>query len=119
MSALPCPTEAQEGAALVAYLRLRGIAFTHVGNETGSDPHARRRAVRMKQQGTSRGFPDYVIALPGVGVLYIELKRVRGSSVSPEQKQWIETLQACPGAAAHIAKGRDDAVRIIESYLPR
>lgn len=44
-----CPTEAEEGKALVSYLRMRGLTFTHIPNETGSSPEARRRAIRMKQ----------------------------------------------------------------------
>jgi hypothetical protein len=63
---LPCPTEADEGKILVAYLRTRGFMFTHIPNETGHSPEAKRRAIRMKQQGTSKGFPDYVILLPQI-----------------------------------------------------
>lgn len=104
---------------LVAYLRVRSIPFSHIGNETGHSPEAKRRAIRMKQQGTSRGFPDYVIALPGVGVIYIELKRRKGSTISPEQKQWIEVLNACPGAEARICKGFDECRKFIcELYPP-
>lgn len=117
MSALPVPTEAQEGDTLVAYLRTRNITFTHIPNETGSSIEAKRRAVRMKRQGTSRGFPDYVIALPGIGMLYIELKRKRGSKTSPEQAAWVEVINQCPGAEAHICKGASEAVNIIERFL--
>ncbi|CAB4132397.1 VRR-NUC domain containing protein [uncultured Caudovirales phage] len=118
MSKLPCLTEFDEGKQLVAYLRLRNIAFTHVGNETGSSMEAKRRAVRMKQSGVSRGFPDYVVALPGIGVAYIELKRVRGSATSPEQKAWIEILNTCPAAEARVCKGFDEARAFIEELLP-
>lgn len=117
MSRLPCPRESQEGLKLVAYLRLRGLSFTHIPNETGHDDYAKRRAIRMKQQGTSKGFPDYVIALPTIGILYIELKRLFGSSVSPEQKLWIATLNQCPNAEAHICKGADAAIAIVEELL--
>ena len=55
------PTEQQEAEVLAAYLRLKGYKFTHIPNETGSDPRARARAVRMKRAGVSRGFPDYLI----------------------------------------------------------
>lgn len=117
MTKLPCPSEAQEGDILVAWLRLKGLAFTHIANETGGSPEAFRRAIRVKRQGVSKGFPDYCIALPGVGVLFIELKRVSGSSTSQEQKDWVAVLNECPGTAAHIAKGARAAISIIESYL--
>lgn len=104
---------------LVAYLRVRNIPFTHVANETGHDNYSKRRAIRMKRQGTAKGFPDYVIALPGVGVVYIELKRLRGSATSHEQREWIATLNACPGAEARICKGASGAIAFIEELAPR
>lgn len=112
------PRESEEGETLVAYLRVRGIKFTHIPNETGGSPEAKRRAIRMKRQGTSKGFPDYIVALPGVGVVYIELKRIKGSSVSPEQVEWIEALNACPGTEARICKGASSAIDFIEELLP-
>jgi hypothetical protein len=120
-SKLPVPLESQEGDTLVAYLRLRGIAFSHIPNATGHTPEAKRRAVSMKRQGTSKGFPDYVIALPGVGVLYVELKRQRGggSSVSPEQREWLAVLETCPGAATCLAYGAEEAIAFVQSYLPK
>jgi Holliday junction resolvase len=113
-------TESQEGDILVAWLRIHDIKFTHIPNETGSSLEAKRRAIRMKRQGTSRGFVDYVVALPGVGVLYIELKRSKKSlsNVSSEQKEWLAVLESCPGAATYLAYGADDAIKFIQSYLP-
>ena len=49
------PTEQQEAESFAAWLRVKGYWFTHVPNETGSDPAARRRAVRMKRAGVSKG----------------------------------------------------------------
>lgn len=113
MTSLPCPTEAQEGKALVAYLRLKGYKFTHIGNESGSTPDAQRRAIRMKQQGLSRGFPDYLVIAHGE--LYaIELKRVKGSKVAPEQREWLEALAAV-GVRAAICHGAKEAAEFIES----
>ena len=113
---LPCLLEAEEGLIFVRYLQLRNIAFTHVPNETGHSPEAKRRAIRMKLQGTSKGFCDYVIAMPGVGMLFVELKRVHGSSISPEQRQWIAVINQCPGSQAYIAKGAQAAIDWLESF---
>lgn len=107
------PTEAQEARTLVAYLRVHGYKFTHIGNETGSSPEARRRAIRMKQQGTSPGFPDYVIIVNG-RLIAIELKRVKGSRVSPEQGEWLDALTQA-GVPAYVAKGAEHAIQIIEA----
>jgi hypothetical protein len=112
-------TESQEGETLVAYLRVRGVKFSHIPGETGGTPEAKRRAVRVKRQGYSRGTPDYLIALPGVGMLFIELKRVKGSHTSPEQLEWVEVINQCPGSEAIIAHGAQEAIEHIESLLPR
>jgi len=117
MKRLPCPLESQEAETLVAWLRVKGITFMHIPSETGSSPEARRRAIRMKRQGVVRGFPDYVIALPSVGVLYVELKRVHGSVVSQEQKDWLYLLNKCPGTQAVVAKGAKEAIKFIESFI--
>lgn len=114
---LPVPTEAEEARTLVAYLRLRGLKFTHIGNETGHSPEARRRAIRLKQQGTSPGVPDYFILTPQ-GVIWIELKRTKGSTTSPQQRDWIAALNAA-GTPAFIAKGAEEAIAIVERYLPK
>lgn len=113
----PCLTESQEGDILVAYLRIHGYKFTHIPGETGGSPEAIRRAIRVKRQGYSVGTPDYLIALPTIGILYIELKRQFGSTTSPEQKDWIDIINQCPGAEAHICKGADAAIAVIESLL--
>jgi hypothetical protein len=117
---LPVPTESEEGKVLVAYLRTRGLRFTHVANETGHTPEALRRAIRMKQQGTSKGFPDYIILLPKQhALLAIELKRQRGSNTSIEQADWIMAFCQIDGCEGIIAKGAKDAIEFIEkiSYV--
>jgi hypothetical protein len=115
MTSLPLPTEAEEGKVLVAYLRIRNIKFHHSPNETGSSPEARRRAIRMKQQGTSPGFPDYTIVVGG-HLIFIELKRRKGGSVSPLQHDWIKALNEIDNVQAFVAKGADEAIKIVEAY---
>ncbi len=110
---LPVPTEAEEARTLVAYLRVRGYAFHHSPNETGSSMEARRRAVRVKREGVSRGFPDYLIVV-GNRLVFIELKRVKGSVTSPEQLKWLAVLDMIPGVTAAIARGAEQAINIIE-----
>lgn len=112
---LSVPTEFQEGLALVAYLRVKDYKFTHLPLETGSSPEARRRAIRMKQQGTSRGTPDYMIIVKDQ-LLFVELKRKKGSRVSPEQREWLEALSKT-GAHCIIAYGAQDAIDYIETLI--
>ena len=112
----PCPLEAEEASILVRYLRLRGIRFHHSPNETGHTPEAKRRANRMKQQGTSAGYPDYTIIVGG-SLLFIELKRQYGSSTSQEQKDWITAINEVQNCQGFICKGADKAIKVIESFI--
>lgn len=112
---VPVPTEAQEARLLVAYLRIKGYRFAHIANETGSGRSARFQGIRNKQQGVSKGFPDYLVVVNNK-VIAIELKRIKGSSTSKEQKEWIEVLNKS-GISAYIAKGADEAIKIIESVV--
>jgi len=115
---MPCPTESQEGEVLVAYLRAMNLKFTHTANESQSGhKNAMIRGAKMKRQGVSRGFPDYTI-LVGGSIIFIELKRLRGSSTSPEQKDWIAALNEVANCQAFIAKGANAAITIVEQYLP-
>lgn len=102
---------------LVAYLRIRGLAFTHIANETGGSPEALRRAIRVKRQGVSKGFPDYLV-IAGGHLLAIELKRQKGSHISQEQRDWIDLLNGVDNIQAFICKGAQEAIDIVEKYLP-
>lgn len=108
------PTEAQEGRALVAYLRINGYVFTHIANETGSGHGARFQGIRNKQQGTSKGFPDYLVITKSNKLIAIEMKRIKGSVTSPEQKVWIGRLTKA-GIPAKVCKGFEQAKEFIES----
>ncbi len=106
------PTEAQEGKTLVAYLRLKRLRFTHIANETGSGAGARFQGIRNKQQGVSKGFPDYLVITGGI-LIAIELKRTKGSRTSPEQLEWIDALNEV-GVPARVCKGAEEAIKFIE-----
>jgi len=110
---LPVPTEKQECEVLVAYLRVRGHKFTHIANETGSGHTAQMMGMRNKRQGVSKGFPDYLIIVAG-NFIAIEMKRVKGSATSKEQKDWIEALNNA-GVEARVCKGATEAIKFIRS----
>jgi hypothetical protein len=116
MSSLPYPTESQEGEMLVAYLRISGYKFTHIGNESnGGNKQAMIRGAKMKRQGQSPGFPDYCIIVNNV-LIFIELKRAKKSlsRVAPEQREWLTAL-ASTGAECAICYGASEAIEFIES----
>lgn len=51
------------------------------------------------------GFPDLVLAHPRYGVLFVEVKTIRGR-LSDAQKSWISTLRSA-GAEAHVWRPED------------
>lgn len=116
------PLEAAEARTCMQYMQARHLKFTHVRNETGRPESSGKirnwRAIFDFQDGVSPGFPDFVIVLPGVGLLIVELKRERGGVVSPAQAEWVEALNSCPGVAAHVCRGSGDFIKTLESYYP-
>lgn len=79
-----------------------------------------KTALAMKQEGVSKGFPDLFLPVPTSQYhgLFIEMKRRKGGRVSPEQKQWLEYLQAA-GYLAVVCKGFEEAKEAITDYLEK
>ena len=114
MVRIPVPLEAEEHKIVVGYLRLMGHKFHHSPNETGHTMDARRRAVRMKQQGTSPGFPDFIIIVNNK-MIGVELKRRSGSVTSPEQLEWVKALNEA-NIPTIIAKGAAEAIEHVKKF---
>lgn len=118
------PKEEDEQIAFVQWCRLNHIIVHHSGNELGgSTPALKRRGVKMKKLGTSKGFPDLLVFVPVYGVTgdidcyqmcAIEMKRQKGSVTSKEQKEWLEILQASSALCA-VCKGADEAIKFIKT----
>lgn len=109
------PTEHEECVVLVEYLKLKNIKHTHINNEMWTNSW--KQKMKAKKEGVSRGFPDYLILLPGK-LLFIEMKRVKGGKVSPQQKEWIEELNKIgSNVEAIVCKGADIAIDEIEKRL--
>jgi len=115
MSSLPVPSESEEARMFVAWLRVKGYKFHHSPNETGHSDEARRRAIRVKREGTSAGWPDYII-IKNNRLIAVELKRAKKglSHVSPEQREWLKELASC-GVEAAICYGHIEAEEFVES----
>ncbi len=60
---------------------------------------------RTPVSGDGKGFPDLVLAKPGRGVIFAEIKADKGS-LSPEQKLWQDCLKAA-GAQVFIWRPKD------------
>ena len=77
-----------------------------------------RAAGMAKQQGLVRGYPDINLPVKNkkYNGLYIELKRIKGGTLSPAQKVWIEFLNS-QGYKAVVCKGHLEAIKTIKNYL--
>lgn len=105
--------ERDEQIAVVQFLRVKKIPFYAIPN--GGSRH-KVEAARMKQEGVSSGVPDLCLLLPHK-VLYIEMKRKKGGQTSPNQKQWIKTINEFPYAHAVVCHGATEAIQAIKEHL--
>lgn len=110
------PSEDWEQMHLVSWMRKtypahRIFAIANGGFRT------KTTAINLKNTGVSPGVPD--LQIPSLN-LFIELKRTKGSSTSPEQKDWITYLNSV-GYTAIICKGFEAAkieiINILENTI--
>ena len=76
------------------------------------------QAVKMKRTGYVKGFPDLFIYEPRGEFhgLAIEMKKEKGGTASPEQKEWQEQLRN-RGYCSYICKGNEEAIKVIDEYF--
>lgn len=87
------------------------VKYSHIANESKD----RMANIRNQRVGVRAGCPDYVIVLKNK-VVFVEMKRVKGGTVSKEQADWILAINAA-GGYARVCKGCDDAMNYVESQL--
>tara|TARA_R100001244_G_scaffold47086_1_gene41922 strand:+ start:1299 stop:1637 length:339 start_codon:yes stop_codon:yes gene_type:complete len=79
-------------------------------------PNGEKRAIsvakRLKAEGVVRGIPDLFIPQ---WTLWVEMKRVSGGRLSPEQKSMIIYLESV-GQTVIIGKGATDASKKIMEF---
>jgi len=111
-------TEEQDCILLANFLRGlmdRGEirSFTHIPNSTYTDSWKVKR--RNKAMGVSKGVPDYLILLNSEPI-FIEMKRLKGGTLAPEQKEWIKDLDEL-GVTAKVCKGFQEAKTFIRERI--
>jgi len=62
---------------------------------------------KLKQEGVKKGVPDLFIPAWNT---WVEMKRTKGGSLSPEQQDWIAYL-ASIGDTCIVAQGWEDAIK--------
>jgi len=115
------PTEEQDQIRLFEWAHLQKGKCPELGLLNSSANGVRLPiglAVKTVRLGLRKGYPDIFlpVARKGYHGLYIELKRVKGGKVSPEQEWWLEKLTE-QGYYAVVCKGADEAIKTIIDYL--
>lgn len=72
-------------------------------------------ALKLKVEGVSAGVPDLYIPS---WRLWIEMKRIKGGVVSPEQKDWHEYLESI-GDTVLVCKGCDEAIKEVNAFISK
>ena len=106
------PTEHFEQRELVRWFRQTwpGVRIFAIPN---GGARSAATAGRLKVEGVSSGVPDLFVP---AWRLWVEMKRIKGGSVSAEQMDWIAYL----GSVNYwciVGKGADDAKAKISSFF--
>ena len=83
-------------------------------SQTAASAGKPKRVGVQKIDSVDRG--QYTIIRTKYNGPYIELKRLRGGTVSAAQKQWIARLRDA-GYAVEVCKGWEAAAAVITNYL--
>ena len=118
------PLEDDEAVVFADWLRAMNIPHTHIANEIGgSTKAAKLRALKAKRMGQTAGVWDYELFLPINNVfgevdayqeVRVELKRTKGGTVSPAQKQWGKIYEMS-GIPCAVCKGAEKAIELVKS----
>ncbi len=105
------PTEHVEQRNFVQWFRqtykpVRIFAIPNGGKRS------KKVAMELKAEGVSKGVPDLFIP---EWLLWIEMKRIKGGSVSDDQKDWHQYLRNS-GYSVMVCKGFDAAKAAIQEF---
>jgi hypothetical protein len=108
------PTEHEEQRKVVRWFRqtwpgVRIFAIPNGGHRSMAT------AGRLKAEGVTSGVPDLFVP---AWRLWIEMKRIRGGSLSQEQKDWHRYLKSV-GYWVIVGKGAEDAKRQISAFFDK
>jgi hypothetical protein len=114
----PIPTESQEQQAVIAWADSQPIIRGRVYAIPNGAHKTYAAAAKFKKEGLRAGYPDLGLdmARGGYHGLRIEMKRLKQSRTTPEQKDWKDFLTS-QGYASLVCQGANDAIGTIKAYL--
>jgi hypothetical protein len=110
-------SESNQQEIVIKYLRLAYPDALYCASAGGMWTSDSQR-IKMARTGYVKGFPDLFIYEPRGEFhgLAIEMKKVKGSKIEPEQVQWQEQLRN-RNYASYICKGNEEAIKVIDEYF--
>jgi len=115
------PLETEEQKALVQYLNAKKLFYFAVPNGAvlkGTPLQRARQMKKLKAEGLIAGTSDIVVLLKEK-ILFIEMKRIKKSTISKEQKAFLEKVNKFPYAVGKVCKGAKEAIEFIESHIKK
>jgi hypothetical protein len=106
------PTEHAEQVSLCGWLAINHTELDYFAIPNGGERNV-IVAQKLKAEGVKAGVPD--LFFPSLK-LFIEMKRVKGGQVSPQQKHWHDRLTKA-GYAVAVCKGAAEAVQVITQHI--
>ncbi len=114
------PSEHEEQAKVIAWTEVNKDRYPDVDMIFAVPNGAMKTkagARKFKREGLKSGVPDLVLPVvtaehPG---LYIEMKKIKGGTVSDDQKEWLRRLEG-QGYKTVVARGHREAIRAIDNY---
>jgi hypothetical protein len=103
----PAPYETAIQQAIVGHWRWLGQPGTLVAAIPNQRSHG--------QPGLTKGLADLLVLAPGLPVAFLELKRDARSQITDDQRLFAR-LCAELGVPHAFAAGRDDPIRILETW---
>lgn len=110
----PALTEAQltaQVADLLDWALPAGSKFTHIASGGWRHPAV---AGQLRAQGVRPGAPDFVIVVPGVVIVWIELKTASGH-LSDAQHEWAYALNNTPGSRHFVCRSIDGVLDVLRT----
>lgn len=114
------PLEQEEQKTLVQYCKLKRLMYFAPMNENKQSFTNRITAIKIEQKakamGKVVGTSDLIVMLPNK-ILFIELKRIKGSVTSQAQKDFIERVNTFGYSEGRICRGTNEAIDFINENL--
>lgn len=117
-------TAQNEIAALMKSRGLSPVLFSAIAN--GHYQQSIKQQNKLKAEGMNSGVPDLLFIIPPERskggrrlMIWIEMKRRQGASVSASQQEWIDAIEAMDGGnvGAFVCYGSDEAIDLLKDLI--